>query len=228
MLARHLKKWTDKLGPRIQPESDCGRVTLGSEYGAHTVCPDGLSARSIVYSFGVGEDVSFDCALIERFGLEVHAFDPTERSLSWVRGQTLPAGFHMNALALGTRDGTAQFFKPKNPEHISHSVEAHDRVTEDSVEVPLRTLRTLMAERSHSTLDVLKLDIEGSEYDVLDQLRDEKIAVGQLLVEFHHQLQPIPYSRTRDCVDRLRTLGYRVFHVADNGREISLIRRDLV
>lgn len=224
MFGRQIKKWTDQFGPRIRADHECARLTLGTAYGAHTVCPDGLNVDSIVYSFGVGEDASFDCALIERFGMAVHAFDPTQRSIAWVRNQTLPAGFHMNAVALGTRDGTARFFKPKNPDHISHSVEAHDRVTDESVEVPMRKLSTLMAERQHAHVDVLKLDIEGSEYDVLDQLCAERTLVNQLLVEFHHQLQPIPYRRTRDTVERLRSVGYRVFNVADNGREISLIR----
>ena len=68
-------------------------LTLGTEYGAHTVCRDGLSANSVVYSFGVGEDASFDLELIGRFGCTIHAFDPTPRSIAWVAGQCRPRPF---------------------------------------------------------------------------------------------------------------------------------------
>jgi FkbM family methyltransferase len=212
------------MGPRIALQTERPSLTLGSEYGEHTVCPDGLGADSIVYSVGVGQDVSFDRALAERFGLTVHAFDPTPASVAWVEAQDLPGYFRMNAIGLGTEDGTARFFKPSDPGHISHSVLSHDRVQGDSINVPIRCLATLMAERGHAHIDVLKLDIEGLEYDVLDQLCHQGLQVRQLLVEFHHQLTAIPYRRTRRTVEKLSAHGYQVFHVRGGEREVSLIR----
>lgn len=199
-------------------------MTLGNEYGEHTVCPDGLGTDSIVYSVGVGQDVSFDLALAEHFGLTIHAFDPTPASVAWVEAQDLPAYFKMNPVGLGTEDGTARFFKPSNPGHISHSVLSHDRVRGESIEVPINRLSTLMADRGHTHIDVLKLDIEGLEYEVLNQLCQQSLPVRQLLVEFHHQLTSIPYSRTRRAVAQLNACGYRVFHVRQGEREVSLIR----
>ena len=46
-----------------------------------TVCPTELSSESVVYSFGVGDNLAWECALIERFGLQVLAFDPTPARL---------------------------------------------------------------------------------------------------------------------------------------------------
>ena len=67
--------------------SNVAAETIGSAYGSHTVVRDGLDARSVVYSFGVGEDVSFDLGLIERYGCMVHTFDPTRREASPGRRQ---------------------------------------------------------------------------------------------------------------------------------------------
>src|SRR5262245_45261334 len=67
----------------------CRTEFLGSEYGGWCICPDSLGPQSVVYSVGVGEDISFDLALIERFGLQVHAFDPTPKSVRWVKQQSL-------------------------------------------------------------------------------------------------------------------------------------------
>jgi len=94
----------------------------GSEYGGYFVVPDGLNSDAVVYSFGVGEDVSFDLSLINQYGLSVFAFDPTPKSVAWLGGQVLPPQFHHYAHALGTADGVATFFEPKDPNHVSHSL----------------------------------------------------------------------------------------------------------
>src|SRR5215217_3108537 len=44
---------------------------LGSRYGGWTIPTSLLSSDSICYSAGVGEDVTFDLALIERLGCDV-------------------------------------------------------------------------------------------------------------------------------------------------------------
>ena len=60
---------------------------FGSGYGGWDVIIDSLSQNSVVYSFGVGEDASFDIDLIKEFGLKVFAFDPTPKSIKWVKDQ---------------------------------------------------------------------------------------------------------------------------------------------
>ena len=49
---------------------------FGSEYGGFYVYDDCLSPDSIVLSFGVGKDITFDLELIDKIGLPVYAFDP--------------------------------------------------------------------------------------------------------------------------------------------------------
>jgi hypothetical protein len=69
---------------------ECPQVHHGS-YGGWVVNPELIRADSVVYSFGLGEDVSFDLALIETYGVEVHGFEPDPRSLEWLAAQTFPA-----------------------------------------------------------------------------------------------------------------------------------------
>ena len=58
--------------------------------------------------------------------------------------------------------------------------------------VPVKTLPTIMAELGHSFIDVLKLDVEGSEYlflaHALDhyRARGERLPFDQLTIELHH------------------------------------------
>lgn len=203
-------------------------IVLGSDYGSHCVYPKALGPSSIVYSVGVGEDATFDVALIEKLGAHVYAFDPTPRSVEWVKAQDLPAAFHFSPVGVAEFDGKGQFHPPTNPEHVSHSLLPRATATGSAVEVEFRTLKSLMSDLGHTRLDLLKLDIEGSEYAVLDQLLDEQIPVDQILVEYHHQFRDIAPGRTRASVQRLRQAGYRVFHISPTGREFSLVHQRLL
>ncbi|HKP59158.1 MAG TPA: FkbM family methyltransferase [Polyangiales bacterium] len=209
--------------PRHAPPVELPKQRLGTPYGGYAVATELLDAGSVVYSFGIGEDVSFDLALIERFGCQVHAFDPTPRSLAWVRSQQLPPQFSVHPFGLADYDGIASFAPPKNPAHVSFNQLAAGRDT-SRVELPVRMLSTVMRELGHERLDVLKLDIEGGEYGVLDALGAGSIRPRQILVEFHHQLRGISVSKTERSLELLAGLGYRIFDRQSGGHEFSLLR----
>src|SRR5262245_9088518 len=62
-----------------------GLIRLGTEYGGY-VLPESLpQANWICYSGGIGEDASFELELISRYGCEVVGFDPTPRSVEYMR-----------------------------------------------------------------------------------------------------------------------------------------------
>jgi FkbM family methyltransferase len=200
-------------------------VHLGTEYGGYALVPDRLGPTSVVYSFGIGEDVSFDLAVIERFGCKVHAFDPTPRSLAWVDAQDLPPGFTMRPVGLADYDGVASFAPPANSAHVSHRIVdgAGASTPGDVVQFPVKRLDTLMRELGHGHIDVLKMDIESSEYAVIDMLERSTLRPTQLLVEFHHQMKSVPLSHTKRAISQLNAMGYRCFDVQPTGREFSFI-----
>jgi hypothetical protein len=106
-------------------EYHCPSVTLGDPHACFTVNPQLLGPASIAYSFGIGTNVSFDLGLIERFGVEVHAFDPTQRSQEWVRTQSLPSRLHIHTYGIAASDGAIILHPPKNPAHVSFSIVRH-------------------------------------------------------------------------------------------------------
>lgn len=223
-----LKKIVDRVlgrDPNVKVQrADVPCELLGTEYGGHTLATAGLHTGSVVYSFGVGEDVSFDVALIQRFGSIVHAFDPTPRSIAWVEAQTLPPQFVMHGYGIADRDGTLRFSPPTNPAHISHTLLERSETAGAAIEVPVKRLGTIMAELGHQRLDVLKMDVEGAEYDVLADFLVQPIQIDQILVEFHHQFKSVGAQKTRDAVARLNQAGYQVFAVSPSGHEVSFIR----
>ena len=192
-------------------------------YGGWTLSPGGLEAGSVVYSFGVGDDVTFELALIARYGVEVHAFDPTPVSIAWVESRQLPAGFHFHAYGVANYDGVAWFNPPVNPAN-SYTMLQRPQTANAAVAGAVYRLPTILQLLGHDRIDLLKLDIEGVEYPVIDELLAAGIEVRQLLVEFHHRWPNVGRARTQRAVDMLGERGYRIIAISWAGSEYSFIR----
>jgi FkbM family methyltransferase len=213
------------LGKDVYVRTDCACRTdrFGSAHGGWDIAVERINKDSCVYSFGVGEDVSFDLDLIARFGFRVHAFDPTPKSIRWVKAQVFPPQFTLHEYGLADFDGSIAFNPPENPDHVSHTILDRPSTCNRSITVPVRRLSTIMAELGHRRIDVLKMDIEGAEYGVIEDIARSHILPGQLLVEFHHRFPNVGVRKTKKAIKKLRGMGYRLFSVSDTGEELCFI-----
>lgn len=199
---------------------------IGSDYGGWAVSPRALGPASIVYGVGVGKDISFDLGMIARFGCTVHAFDPTPVSAAWIATQALPAEFRYHAVGLGAEDGEATFHAPVVDGHASFSLTGDgDGGATRTVTCPIRRLATLMEELGHRHLDLLKMDIEGFEYAVIDDMIAGGIRPMQLLIEFHHGMYKHVRADTDAAVAAIMAYGYDIFWVSNGGHEYGFIAR---
>ena len=203
---------------------ECLTETLGNPGAAFTICPEKIDENPVVYSFGIGTDISFYVSLIDKYKLNVCAFDPTPRSLKWLEQQELPEKFKYYDYGLASFDGTASFFSPGNPDYVSFSMEKNTSVSSDSVEAEVFKLNTIMERLGHNKIDILKMDIEGAEYDVISDITKSNIEIGQLLVEFHHRLISNGIKKTKQSIQELNDADYKIFHVSDTGEELSFMK----
>jgi FkbM family methyltransferase len=207
----------------IKIQIPCNKIYLGSEYGGWTICPQLINKDSVIYSFGIGEDISFDLSMIEKFRVVVHAFDPTPRSINWIKKQNLPGHFKVHEYGISNYDGTANFYPPKNPDHISHSIMVRPETRSQAITVHVYQLSTIIKMLGNEEIDVLKMDIEGAEYAVIKNIIENKIAIKQLCVEFHHFFDNINFDQTEGAIRLLNENGYQIFDVSPRGCEISFI-----
>lgn len=205
------------------PQIKLEKHIFGSEYGGHCVALGQLDQNSVVYSAGLGLDITFDEQLINKYGLEIHGFDPTPKSIKYLTENGLPDSFSLHEYGISNRNGTQTFHIPINPEHISHSTTNHRNTSTEAIEVAMKTLTATMEELGHESIDLLKMDIEGSEYDIIDEICREGILVKQILIEFHHHFDSIPVSLTKAAVNKLNSHGYKVFNISPDGHEVSFI-----
>lgn len=82
-----------------------------------------------------------------------------------------------------------------------------------------------MKDLGHSRIDILKMDVEGAEYDVIDEINNSDIRPKQFLVEFHHRFPGIGIKRSKEAIDKIRNMGYLLFSVSSTGEEFCFIRR---
>lgn len=205
-------------------------LTLGdhsADDGVWTVCPDLVHPRSIIYSFGIGRNISWDLAMIDRFGVTINAFDPTQRSLTWLRSQQLPKAFCVHEIGLADYDGSLRLYPPRRTDnrHASYTSVRFPK-SDAPVEVPVKRLSTIMADLGHEHVDVLKMDIEGAEYGVIDDLVGMKNPPRQVIVELHGRFPGLRPDDDRRAIRQMKTHGYRVFWISAKKTEYGFIRID--
>jgi FkbM family methyltransferase len=210
----------------FRPQVVCPKLHYGNPANDWTFCPTGLTKQSVLYSFGVGQDVSFDLAMIRNFGLNVYAFDPTPKSFAWLETQSLPPEFHHFPFGLSDHDGVLDFFQLPGQDMVSYTELNPGRYSDivAPTQLKVKRLATICAEFSHGLIDVLKMDIEGSEYNVIPDLLNSNIAIHQILIEFHHHFQNVRVKNTIDAIKILNRHGYRIFSVSESGNEYSFMR----
>jgi len=223
-----IKKVITGVDKYIKKDISIDVERYGNSHSAWTFYPELLNENSIVYSFGVGDDISFDLALINNFELCIHAFDPTPRSVDWINSQKLPQEFKFHPVGLADYNGKAKFNPPQNPEHISATMLPRPETSNLSYKVEVRSLKSIMIELGHRQVDLLKMDIEGAEYQVIDHMKAKNIKPAQLLIGFHHHFENVGAKKTVNAVKLLRQMGYLVFYISETGEDISFLRKDLL
>jgi FkbM family methyltransferase len=179
---------------------------IGSK-GCGWIVPTSLITQEwVCYCVGAGEDITFDLALIERYGCSVYGFDPTPRAKLHVdRVARNNPRYHFSGVGLWSADGPMKLYAPRNPTHVSHSV-VNLQHTADYFVADCKRLSSLMRDLGHNHVDLLKLDVEGAEYAVLESILADNVRIGVICVEFD---QPAPLRRTWQMIDALTQSGYR-------------------
>ena len=70
------------------------------------------------------------------------------------------------------------------------------------------------------------MDIEGFEYQVIDDILAGPIRPRQWLIEFHHTMYGHKAAETEAAVAKILAAGYTLFSVSNIGQEYSFARLD--
>ncbi|KZT54623.1 hypothetical protein CALCODRAFT_485371 [Calocera cornea HHB12733] len=199
------------------PSFDCqhyveriGRLGDGGKW----ICGmDVIAAKEnpVVYSFGVSDDSSFEAALLERAPrAQVYGYDYSVNS--WgpqiENNAELKSRAHFHKWAVGGKDAHGPDFDPN---------------------FQVYTLDTLMKLNDHTWIDILKIDVEGAEFDVLRGFcnyymeHNLPLPFGQLQVEIHAWDSSMSFSTFLQWFELLESAGLRPFRSEPNLVYVNLL-----
>lgn len=235
------KKYLMKL-LRVQCEGE-RVIKCGNDYGGFLVATDILDKINakrnlIIYSFGIGEDLSFSKDLLEKWNCDVYAFDPTPKAIQYVKQSDLikQKEFHFYEWGIADKDEIGQFHLPKEEvyvpanivgcsdvQEVSGSIVQHDGVQYDSIDVELKTLKNIMKYLGHEQIDLLKMDIEGAEFAVIDEILSSGVVFKELCLEIHNRFFANGNVLLKRMIKKLNGSGYYITGVAPDLMEITFI-----
>ncbi|CAG5136046.1 unnamed protein product, partial [Candidula unifasciata] len=138
--------------------------------GGWELCDDPLyrplKGDCLVYSYGINFDYSYDDDMA-RYGCEIHAFDPSMNLGPHLRGERV--FFH----PYGVGASNKSIISPKNDHWQLYSIEEHRKLLQHTP--------------NQRRLDIVKMDVEGHEWEsLMKALDDGSLAdVRQLAFETH-------------------------------------------
>ncbi|MEB3192341.1 MAG: FkbM family methyltransferase [Snowella sp.] len=129
--------------------------------------------------------------------------------------------------------GILEFALTENPEgnHIK-KVEDHNNTEEiiNTVQVNSITISEFLKKHNINKIDLLKLDIEGAEFEVLNSIDDSLLlTIKQITIEFHDFKFKDLKPQVKDVKQRLESLGFVciIFSITTNG-DVLFINKNLV
>ena len=199
-------------------------MDFGTSYGGWMIPTAVVQSGWTCYGIGAGGDVSYDLELVRRYQARLRIVEPVEEFVEQARAATGGVDDVIVChAALASADGTLRMQRTSHPG--SRSVSASGLYDGSGyIDVPSRSLRSLMAENGDETIDLLKLDVEGSEYELLEQLDLPGLGVKVFAMQVHHNQ---PARDARRLVDHLARSGYEL--VARRPTiKLTFVRRDLL
>jgi FkbM family methyltransferase len=177
--------------------------------------------NELVYSGGVGKDITFEFALGEEYGCHVFLFDPSPTGIKTVASLNLPPNISYFPVGLSGQDNILSFGEPVNPKEGSFRLGG-----ERTVEFECRSISSLMKENHHDQIELLKIDIEGFEYDVIEDIIKNKLKIRQIAVEFHDFYKEIKKEKTQQSIRLLKANGYKLIH--KRGHDYTFVKTDTI
>ena len=182
--------------------------------------------QPLVFSFGLGEDISFDMGIMQKYNAKVYGFDPTPKAIKYVKSIKTGDNFILQEYAVSNADEQITFNLPKNENHVSGSIV--DINSTNTITVEAKRIQTILEELNIKAdeIDILKMDIEGAEYNVIEDMFNCKIFPKQVLIEYHHFFDSITDEQTKNSILLLLENNYELFYI--ESYNYSFIRKDLI
>ena len=196
-----------------------------------------IKPDSIVYSFGAGEDIRWEIETVRETGCTIFLFDPTPKAkthfekvkacakekkeahpeasfIPYNQTDDIMEKIKLYEFALWNNDEKVRFYEPANKSDVSHSI-TNLQKTDEYIEVQAYKIKTIMDMLYHKHIDFLKMDIEGSEFQVIDNIIEDGIDISGMCLEFHYSKDIGDFrnvKRLYETIQKMKKNNYKIIH----------------
>jgi len=213
---RLIKKFTKK---NLNQLDDSNIVTVGN----YLIKENIINSNSVIYSFGIGENLGFEKKMSEIYNCKVYCFDPTSLAINFMKNEKYDDNkIIYQPYGIWKDDGKIKFFY-QDEKNLNKSGGSITNLFETSSYNLLDCfkLATLMKRNEHSYIDIIKLDIEGAGIDVIEDFINDEIFPGQIVVEFEYSendhVKENDFAswsnRLKKIINVLKTKNYKCYNL---------------
>ncbi len=178
---------------------------------------ENFNENSVAIDVGCAQDADFSKTIINNYGIVCFGIDPTLKHQRELRAleKKLEGSFKYFPFAISANDELITFYESKSNQSGS-LIQDHINVKNDEIlEYKVQGLRipSLIKKLNLKKVDLLKLDIEGAEYDLLKNTEHKDLLnIDQIFIEFHHHaVSNYSNKDTNFLVRKLMQFGYNSF-----------------
>jgi len=181
-----------------------------------------FNTTSIIIDVGCGHEAELSRHFVRAHGVKAYGVDPTKKHRPFLKRieEETQGQFQYLRLAVASLNDILEFHE--SDENESGSIlDDHKNIKHDTVQsytVQAVTLGNLANRVGTSTVDFLKLDLEGAEYDLLRNVPAKDLSrFKQIFIEFHHHcITRFTEQDTQAMVTRLQSFGLNAFSLDDH------------
>ncbi len=177
-----------------------------------------LDKMETVFDVGANSGL-FSLLAINKGAKKVYAFEPNQESLINLNCLVKDLNVEVIDKAIYTKDEDLTFYIDPSNTTIGSISEDHIKNNGSEVKqitVPAVSLKTFFDQNNIERLSLLKMDIEGAEYDIIENLEDEIFEkIDNLLIEFHDN----EGERVEKLIQTLVKKGFDVDQIRDQNTE---------
>lgn len=204
------KKILDYFHPKVSNHFDYKIKHYGTFYGGYDIVDEKII--KIIISCGLGEDASFDIEMIKSKDCIVYTIDPTRRSIDYYNeikkqfgkprsqeysnhGFQKIQAYDLKKINLrnfilipkaifDSSKKKLKLYYPNNRQHVSASINKTSKYCNDFFYADIITIDEIISKNHINEIDILKLDVEGAEIKILEDILKKNIFPKQILVEY--------------------------------------------
>ncbi len=188
---------------------------------AHTFVADFLNENSIVLDLG-GNKGEFAKFLVDNFNCLVYTIEPVEKFFNSIPNHLKIKKFKY---CISATNGSIEIFIDKDQLATFYENNPLDKIVCEGI-----TIEKFINDYNIPKIDLLKVDIEGAEIEIFENLSSEVLRkINQITIEFHDFLWPELKPRVENIKKKIKSNGFYCvkFSIKNNG-DVLFIRKSLI